>query len=139
MKKSAAVSKSFFSSLFSSASFLLIVALCVASSLVIVFPFWFFADRFPTAYSFFILALILALCVTMIVFAFIRKFRGKNEDEKKVLRHNLWRSLVIFIFVAIGIVVPVIFVLSYNRIIALVLFLISFVALGVFSSCVKKR
>ena len=131
--------KKVFSPIFSFSKFLFILILCAVSSFVLVFPFWIFAEKAPKAYSVTILVLVLAVLVYIICVSIVKKLHGKSESEKKDFRHNFWRGFAIFLLVIFGLVIPIILVLSYKRLIALFVFVAFFLAVGVFSSCVKKK
>ncbi|MCR4790790.1 MAG: hypothetical protein K5839_06885 [Treponemataceae bacterium] len=118
---------------------LLLLLLCLAASFVIVFPFWLFADKAPSVYTIVCLSILSLLIITLIVLSLLKKFRGKTSEEKKIAFHNLWRSLLIFFICLISIVLPVVLVLLYYRLAALIVFVLGFVSLGLVSFCVKKK
>lgn len=70
--------KSFFISLF---RFLLIILICVASALVIVWPLWKFATTNGKAYTWTVLVLIALWIIFVIIRSVRNRLRNKNEEQ----------------------------------------------------------
>ena len=102
---------------------LLLSLICLALGALIVFPLWKWASSFPTAYSWFMLALILAAAVLLC----ISRFRKKGAARFFV-------SLAKLAVILGGLSASVCLVLGSNRTAAIVVFISTFAAYGILAS-----
>ncbi len=122
-----------------SVKFILIAILCVAFAFAIVFPFWFFADKVPSVYSIVILSLFACFIVYLIISSIYKKVHGKTPSEKQIFLFNFFRSFILILLSLIALTVTVVLVLSYHRLAGLLIFVLSFIAVGVLAFSVKKK
>lgn len=114
--------------LLKSLGFMLLPLLVVlAFSLIVVFPIWFFADKFPKQYTF----VVLVFFAIISVFFLIRKmYRSLKANREKFLR-NLFKLFICVLFFSLAIFA----LFNINRLVALLFFLVPFaifLVLGIF-------
>ncbi|MCR4954005.1 MAG: hypothetical protein K6A43_08015 [Treponema sp.] len=90
----------------------LLIALCVASSLILVWPLWKFSTSFPKVYTVIVLALIGGAAIFFAVKKIIK------SDKISVIRF-----FVNLILIALTIILCVSFILGGNRLLGLIIFL----------------
>ncbi len=90
----------------------LLIALCVASSLILVWPLWKFSTSLPKVYTVIVLALICGAAVFFVV--------------KKIIKSDkiaVFRFFVNLILIALTLISCVHFILGGNRLLGLIVFL----------------
>lgn len=114
--------------------FLIIVcslAVCAIVSYAFIWPLWFTATTFPTVYTTIIIFLLVALFLLFLIRKFVLLVKSnKTKDEKSLLIKKTILKTMKFLIPIIGILIALLFVLSYNRIGALITLLVCFLFYG---------
>jgi hypothetical protein len=99
-----------------------LVAVCLAFGICIVWPLWYVASTHPDAYT--TLFCVIAGAVAIVLFGFAA-FRSFKKDHKAFLVHVA--SILVLV---VGAIASVYLVLSFHRIIALAVVVITLIAYG---------
>jgi len=118
---------SFLNKLLSVLKIFFLFAVCILSSIIIVWPLWKFSTSLPKAYTILILSLIFLFILYSIIKAIIR--------SKKITVLKIFINLIIL---AAGIFFTVYFVLFGKRLIALLIFILMLAILIIFNILIKR-
>ena len=119
--------------------FLVLILVCVAVALCIVFPFWKLAVSFPSLYTFVLLFIFIAILLFSIISLLKKTITGKTKEEKnQILKKILFVSAQILALV-LAFTFFIVFVLKGSRLLGLLALILGIFCYGILSFAKNKK